>query len=106
MREFFVDRMKEVIIERDVQLLQKAVDAYQMKHHSLPATLKDLVTDGLLSDLPREVYGGHYVLDAQTGLVASSTHPKRLRTFFKRKQPPLYLFPKTEPAYVFPRTWE
>lgn len=106
MREFFVNRMKEVIIERDIQILQRAVGTYRTKHRTLPAALAALVADGLLSALPQEPFGGEYRFDSKTGAVSSSTHPDRLRTFFKRKQPPVHLFPKVEPAYVFPRAWE
>lgn len=106
MREFFVTRMKEVIIERDVRMLERVVDSYQEKHGAMPMTLAVLVRDGFLPALPQEPFGGEYRLDSKTGLVSSSTHPERLRTFFKRKQAPVALFPKIEPAYVFPRTWE
>ena len=56
--------------------------------------------------LPQEPFEGDYRLDPKTGSVSSSTHPDRLRTFFKRRTPPIYSFPKVEPSYSFPRTWE
>ena len=105
MREVLATRMKEVIIERDLNLLEKAVETYQAQHRALPATLTDLVAAGALSSLPREPFGGDYRLDRETGSVSSSTHPERLRTFFKRKQP-TYSFPKVEPAYRIPMVWE
>jgi hypothetical protein len=98
--------MKEVIIERDLRMLERAVEAYRMQHQAPPGTLADLVLAGALSNLPEEPFGGDYRLDPKTGSVSSSTHPKRLRTFFKPTKPPAYLFPKIEPAYSFPRTWE
>jgi tetratricopeptide (TPR) repeat protein len=106
MREVLAYRMKEVIIERDLRILESAVEAYQMQHRTLPARLTDLVEAGTLPTLPQEPFGGDYRLDPKTGLVSSSTHPERLRTFFKRKQAPMYRFPKIEQAYSFPRTWE
>jgi hypothetical protein len=106
MREFFVNRMKEVIIERDIQILQRAVEMYRAKRRTLPTALTTLIADGLLSGLPREPFGGEYRFDTETGFVSSSTHPDRLHTFLKRKQPPVYLFPKLKPAYVFPKAWE
>jgi len=106
MREFLANRMKEVIIERDLRLLENAVEAYRVQHQTSPATLMDLVRGGTLLNLPEEPFGGDYRLDSKTGSVSSSTHPDRLRTFFKRKNPSAYLFPKIEPEYSFPRTWE
>ena len=93
MREFLANRMKEVIIERDLRLLESAVEAYRMQHRALPATLTDLVAVGVLPMLPQEPFGGDYLMDRKTGSVSSSTHPERLRTFFERKQP-TYSFPK------------
>jgi tetratricopeptide (TPR) repeat protein len=106
MREVLAYRMKEVIIERDLRILESAVEAYRTQHRALPVTLGDLVKVGALSILPEEPFGGNYRLDRTTGAVSSSTHPERLRTFFKRKKLPAYSFPKVEPSYSFPRTWE
>ena len=105
-RESLANRMKEVIIERDLRLLEGAVAAYRTQYRTLPATLTDLVAVGSLPMLPQEPFGGDYRLDRKTGSVSSSTHPERLRTFFKRKKQPTYSFPKVEPSYSFPRTWE
>ena len=106
MREVLANRMKEVIIERDLRILESAVEAYRTQHRALPATITDLVVAGALPSLPQEPFGGDYRLDPKTGSVSSSTHPERLRTFFKRKKLPAYSYPKVEPSYSFPRTWE
>jgi tetratricopeptide (TPR) repeat protein len=106
MRELLANRMKEVIIERDLRMLERALEAYQTQHRILPARLTDLVAARTLPNIPQEPFGGDYRLDPKTGSVSSSTHPERLRTFFNRKQPHMYRFPKIEPAYSFPRTWE
>jgi tetratricopeptide (TPR) repeat protein len=106
MREVLANRMKEVIIERDLRLLGSAVEAYRMQHQTIPETLANLVAEGAIANLPEEPFGGDYRLDPKTGSVSSSTHPNRLRTFFKREKPPAYLFPKIDPAYSFPRLWE
>jgi hypothetical protein len=105
-REFLANRMKEVIIERDVLILESAVESYRTQHGTLPATFTDLVVAGALPILPQEPFGGDYRLDRRTGSVSSSTHPERLRTFFKRKKEPTYSFPRVQPDYSFPRTWE
>jgi tetratricopeptide (TPR) repeat protein len=84
LREVLAYRMKEVIIERDLRILESAVEAYRKQHRALPATLTDLVLAGALPILPQEPFGGDYRLDPKTGAVSSSTHPERLRTYFKR----------------------
>jgi hypothetical protein len=105
-RESLAYRMKEVIIERDIRTLESAVEVYRTQHGTLPATFTDLVLAGALPVLPQEPFEGDYRLDPKTGSVSSSTHPERLRTFFKRRKPPTYSYPKIEPAYSFHRTWE
>ena len=106
MREVLAYRMKEVTIERDLRILESAVGAYQTQYRTFPATLTDLVVAGTLPVLPEEPFGGDYWLDRKTGSVFSSTHPERLRTFFKGRKPPSYSYPNVEPSYSFPRTWE
>ena len=105
-RESLANRVKEVIIERDLRILESAVETYRTQYRILPATITDLVRAGALPSLPQEPFGGDYRLDPKTGSVSSSMHPERLRTFFKRTKPITYSFPKVEPAYSFPRTWE
>jgi tetratricopeptide (TPR) repeat protein len=105
MREVLANRMKEVIIERDLLILERAVEAYRTQHRALPATLTDLVVAGAFPSLPQEPFGGDYRLDPKTGSVSSSTHLERLRTFSNRTQP-TYSFPKIEPAYSIPKAWE
>jgi tetratricopeptide (TPR) repeat protein len=106
MREVLAYRTKEVIIERDLRILESAVETYRTQHRALPATLADLVAVRALRILPEEPFGGDYRLDRTTGAVSSSTHPERLRTFFKRRKLPAYSYPRVEPSYRFPRTWE
>jgi tetratricopeptide (TPR) repeat protein len=84
LREVLAYRMKEVIIERDLRMLESAVETYRKQRRFLPATLTELVLAGVLPMLPQEPFGGDYRLDPKTGAVSSSTHPERLRTYFKR----------------------
>jgi hypothetical protein len=105
-RESLVNRMKEVIIERDLHVLDEAMEVYQTQHRTSPIRLTDLVAARILPNLPQEPFGGDYRLDPKTGRVSSSTHSERLRTFFKRRKPPSYSYPNVQPSYSFPRTWE
>lgn len=86
MREVLENRAKEIIIERDIQVLESARDAYRDKHGRFPKALNDLVVSGEVRQIPDEPFGGAYNLDARTGEVSSSTHPKRLKVFRLDKQ--------------------
>ncbi len=85
-REVLEKRAKEIMIERDIRLLESAVRQYQTDHGSLPRALQDLLSSGHLTQLPQEPFGGRYELDSKTGNVSSSTHPNRLRVFRLDKQ--------------------
>lgn len=105
MQKFYVNRMNEVIIERDIRMLHQAVSMYRNKFGTLPGKLSDLVTRNILVNPPQEPFGGEYRFSRETGEIASSTHPERLKTFHKRTKAPMML-PLAQPSYVFPRTWE
>ena len=81
LRESLETRAKEVLIERDLRTLERAVRQYHKKHRAFPASLTDLVSKGYLERIPEEPFGGNYVIDSRTGHVASSTHPNRLKVF-------------------------
>ena len=81
MREKLEVRAKEVMVERDLRLLEEAVKQFRQKYARQPARLSDLIASGLLTRLPEEPFGGTYGIDSQTGAVFSSTHPKRLKVF-------------------------
>ena len=86
MREVLEKRAKEIMIERDIQGLESAVQQYRSKRGSYPKTLHDLIASGYLNQLPQEPFGGSYELDSRTGTVRSSTHPDRLKVFRLDKQ--------------------
>lgn len=81
MREVLENRAKEIIIERDVQALESARDAYRAKQGHLPGALNDLVISGEVGRIPDEPFGGAYSIDARTGEISSSTHPQRLKVY-------------------------
>jgi hypothetical protein len=78
-------RLKEVVVERDLQLLEEAISRYRKLHKRVPARLEDLVGPGLLRALPREPFGGHYLYDPQTQAVRSSEMKERLQVYGKRR---------------------
>jgi len=86
MRDVIAKRAKEVVIERDIRLLEASVQHYQSKQGRYPSTLQELVADGYVSQIPQEPFGGFYELDPKTGKVTSSTHPDRLKVFRLDKQ--------------------
>lgn len=80
-REKLAIRAQEVMIERDIRILEAAISRYRQKRAKLPSRLSDLVSDGILAQIPEEPFGGVYHMNPETGEVSSSTHPTRLKVF-------------------------
>ncbi len=76
-------RIREVIVERDVQMLEMAVESYRKKTGSLPPGPSALVREGLIGSVPAEPNGGRYLL-SRDGSVRSSKMPHRLKVFRPR----------------------
>lgn len=78
-RRVLEQRIKEVVVERDLLLLEDTINRYRALFKRVPARLEDLVGPGLLSDLPREPFGGRYLYDPPTQTVRSSEVKERMK---------------------------
>lgn len=85
MKQVLERRLKEVMVERDLQLLEEAISRYRERNKRAPEHLEDLVGPGLLRALPREPFGGHYLYDPLTRTVRSSEVKERIQVFGKRR---------------------
>jgi len=79
-RAVLVRRIREVIVERDLQALESAVERYREKKGTFPGDLSDLLREGILAAIPEEPNGGKYQL-MQEGKVRSDRVAERLRVF-------------------------
>jgi len=76
-------RIREVTIERDLQVLEMAVETYREKKGTVPSDLSDLVREGILATIPLEPNGGRYLID-RVGKVCSDRVSQRLRVFHNK----------------------
>ncbi|HSE14278.1 MAG TPA: hypothetical protein VLB08_01675, partial [Candidatus Deferrimicrobium sp.] len=76
-------RIREVTVERDLQELEMAVEAYRGKMGVPPRDLSDLVRAGIVSAIPEEPNGGRYLMEPG-GRVRSDRVSQRLRVFQKK----------------------
>lgn len=76
-------RIREVTVEKDVQMLENAVEEYREKTGAHPPGLSALVLEGIIGSVPEEPNGGRYHLSPD-GSVRSSRMPHRLKVFRAR----------------------
>lgn len=76
-------RIREVIVERDLQMLEQAMETYRRKTGNFPAKLEDLVREGIIAAVPTEPNGGNYLI-MLGGKVRSDRVAQRLRVFRRR----------------------
>ena len=79
LREALAQRMKEVVVERDIRFLEEGVRRYQKRFGKLPARLDDLVKHGIIVRIPEEPLGGSYKLRLPEGTVVGTGLRERLR---------------------------
>ena len=56
------ERIRQVEVERDLQILEEAIGEYNTRVGAPPGRLADLVRAGMLARIPEEPYGGRYLL--------------------------------------------
>ncbi|MFO0775988.1 MAG: hypothetical protein U0223_00045, partial [Nitrospira sp.] len=78
-------RLRLVLTERDLQLLEHAIVEYQKQMGHFPGSLDALVQSHVLKTLPEEPSGGRYIYDVRTGTVSSSTMAERLTLTGRRR---------------------
>ena len=78
-------RLKETIVERDLNILEQSISRYLANQSRRPERLEDLVGAGLLRELPREPFGGRYLYEPETGTVRSSEVTERMRITAHRR---------------------
>jgi hypothetical protein len=79
------ERIRRVIVERDLQSMEMAVAEYTARLGVPPRRLADLVQSGMLVRIPEEPYGGRYMLSPDGRGVRSDRAPKeRLKVLRKQ----------------------
>jgi len=79
LRRVLEQRLKEAIVERDLQLLEAALSRYHERHSRFPERMDELVEAGLLTFLPQDPFGGGYLYDFKTQTVRSRFVKERLQ---------------------------
>jgi hypothetical protein len=72
------EQLKLAIVERDAQALERAIARFVNERGRRPANVEDLLRVGYVQELPKDPFGGKYVLD-DDGKVRSSANPFRFQ---------------------------
>lgn len=81
LREGLEQRIREVVAEKDIGFLEGGVRQYRARYGRLPLRLEDLVTRGIIQQIPEEPLGGSYRLNSADGTVTSTGLRHRLRVY-------------------------
>ncbi|HEY4716252.1 MAG TPA: hypothetical protein VII00_04035 [bacterium] len=71
-------RIKELRVEKDLKLLNSAIEELYKKSGKKPAKLEELINAGILRVLPEEPFGGKYIID-KSEKAQSTTYKDSLR---------------------------
>jgi hypothetical protein len=86
MKQFLEFRLKEALVERDLQMFETAISRYRFQFGKPPASLGDLVTTGLIPAVPLEPSGGLYLYDIKSQSVRSTSVERRFHAEGHRRQ--------------------
>ena len=81
LREALTVRLKEVILERDVHILEDAVKRFARDYGRYPLRIEDLVAAGTIARVPNEPFGGTYRVSQSDGSVQSTERRERLQVY-------------------------
>jgi len=81
LKEGIAKRMRAVVAERDIRILEQATATYHERFGTWPDSLGDLVRMKLLERIPPEPFGGQYVLSRTDGSVTSTGLGERLKVY-------------------------
>ena len=78
-REALEVRMREIIIEQHLRVLEEGIGRYRDRFNKYPHSIQELQSSGILAEIPQEPFGGEYRINAPDKRVVSSSHSQRLR---------------------------
>lgn len=79
MQEALVQRLKEVVSERDIRFLEEGVRRFTVRYGRKPESLGDLVKGDIITEIPRSPFSESYVLDPSSGRVSDPGLRERLQ---------------------------
>lgn len=86
LKNLLTERLKDIINEKNILFLEKAVAKYHEKYNKYPYDIIELKKSGIINQIPEEPFGGNYYYSIYDNSVISSTKPERLKLYIKPKK--------------------
>ena len=84
-REAFERRTKELLLERELQRVDQAVEEFRKRTGRLPATAFEVVSAGVIREIPQDPMGGTIVIGPDGRSYSTVAENQRLEVFDARK---------------------
>ena len=86
LRELYIERRNLLVLEQELLSFQRIIDQYTRSFNKAPTTLQDLVSAGMLRQLPQnDPVGGDYYI-SETGQAATTSEARRIRLSQQAKE--------------------
>ncbi|QTA81909.1 Uncharacterized protein dnl_42660 [Desulfonema limicola] len=83
LKERLNTRIKEVMTDRDIRILETARDRFLEKNKTYPDNLEELVSQGFIRAVPQDPFGGRYYISDDHAVKTTSDYGK-LKLEFKK----------------------
>jgi hypothetical protein len=84
LKEQLANRIKEIMIDRDIRILEKARDEFLSKFGRYPQNLDELINEGIIRKIPEEPFGGNYFISPEDHSLQSTSGKGKLKLHFDK----------------------
>lgn len=84
LKEKLAARIKEVMVDRDIRILEAARDQFMITWRRFPEDLNELVMAGLIPAIPKDPFGGRYHISSTDYSIQSSSMPGKLKLYINK----------------------
>lgn len=82
-RDALLKRKKEVLVNYHLDILDQSIKKYHDLYKKYPNNLNELVSTGIMREIPDEPFGGRYFIDLNS-FKAKSTKSERIKVFERK----------------------
>jgi len=84
-RQTFERRTQELVLEGELQKIDKEIEVFRLREGRMPATILELVASGQLREIPKDPLGGSIVVGSDGRSHSSAAEKDRLEVYDPKK---------------------